>query len=253
MEVTERNSHDESTDTDQHREPRILEETNANWYVLKPDGTTENIPKSPENRLLYEHNLYGLLREGDDILVIDHDDRPRVRLVAGENAVEYTLTVGNGGPLHLGAHMKGGLVNRLVEVYEGDRAVEPLISYYDDVRRDRVRSDVISELAAREPFASAVESSADGWLIHDHLLLTWERDLHHPDTTAYNRRGNTVAEGSSEIAYELRVRNPSNDSDQRQLTVDGTTYRLTDAEMEFVAKATWGLKYAPRLGGAADE
>lgn len=238
----------EPTDTDRD-EPYILEETNANWYVVKPDGSTENIPKSPENRLLYEHNLYSFLRHGNDVLVFNTDsDDTEVRVIASEDASEYDMIVGDGDRLHLGPHLKSDLVNALIEVYDGDeRDPAPLIEMYDDIRSERVREPVINELSAREPFASAVTTSADGWLIHDHLLLTWERDLHHPDTTAYNRRGNTVAEGSSEIAYELRVGEPSSDDADRQLTVNGETYRLTDAEMEFVAKAAWGLKYAPRL------
>lgn len=231
--------------------PEILEENDTYWYVKKPDGTTTSITKSPRNRLLYDYNLYGLLRGGNDIVMFNHGDDtdgPPIRLVASDDAREYQLKVGEAQPIHLGEHLKSDLVDALIDVYEGEeRDVTPLVEFYDAIRKDRVRNKVVDALASRQPFAEVVTSTEDGWLIHDHLLLTWKRDLHHPNTTAYNRRGNTVAEGASEIAYDVEIREPRNSDTDRELTVDGTTYRLTDAEMEFVALAMWGVKYAPRL------
>ena len=45
--------------------PTTLDETDANLLVQHDDGRVEMISLSPMNKLLYDHDLWGLLREGD--------------------------------------------------------------------------------------------------------------------------------------------------------------------------------------------
>lgn len=226
----------------------VIEETGANWLVKTDDGGTEMIGKSKTNRALIEYDLWGLLRDGTEVYQIKaNESRPSVTLIPDDEAMSYTLRVGDYEGIHLGPHMKSELVDALVDSRDNDEGregeAESLISLYDRIRERRVRTEVVSALAEKPPFSANVEGTADGWVIHGYLLLTWERDFHHPDTTTYERSGSTVTEGSSEPAYRIDVGQAS--SKDREVTLNKKDYRLTDAEMEFMAKALWAIANAP--------
>lgn len=221
----------------------IIDNTPANYLVRRDDGTTDTLGKSKQNRLLIEHNLWGLLQDGTEVLSLDVADQPPITVVPSEEAREFTLSVGDYESIHLGPHKKSELVDALIEEEQEARA-ESLVTLFDRIRENRVRTEVIDAFLGQQPFADTVESNADGWLIHDHLLLTWECEFYHPNTTTYERSGSTVEQGSSEPAYEPDINPP--ESDERSVTLNGTDYRLTNAEMEFIARALWGVANAPR-------
>jgi len=224
----------------------ILTESDTNWLIKYPDGRTKPVSKSPHNRLLYEHGLWGLLKGGTDILVLHSDDEARatVRLTPSDDATEFALEVGNGDPIHIGEHNKSKLVEALRVHFEcDDEDARPLVALYESIREDRIREDAMRALAEVPPFAEDVELQADGWLIHDHLLLTWEREFYHPNTTTRTVSGSAVNPASSEPAYQVSVGTPQDVS--RDVTLDGEQYRLTDGEMEFLAKAMFGITEAP--------
>lgn len=222
----------------------IKDTTVSNWLIEFDDGTTDVVPKSKQNTLLIEHNLWGLLQEGTEVMTIDGtDDHPSITLVPSDDAKEFTLRVGDYEALHLGAHHKSRLVNALADGKAEDDVAARLLDLFDDLRNSQVRSRVVTALAERPPFSEHVEDTPGGWLVHDHLLLTWEREFYHPKTTSRNRSGGIVDSGSSERAYNVNV--SLADGHQRQVTLDGTDFRLTDAEMAFVAKALWAITHAP--------
>lgn len=227
--------------------PKLLDKSDANLLVENDDGDIELVPLSPLNRLLFDHDLWGLLRRGDEIVQFPADgDRPTVTVQPDDNAENYTIRIGKYDPLHLGVHQKTRLVDALLEVYEdGDgNDPSPLIRLYDEVREKQVRRHVIEPLADQPPFAGRIEQSDDGWLLNGHLLLTWEREFYHPNTTSRRVVGSSVAPGSTERAYQVRFGSAPSEMD-RELTVDGMSYRLTNAEMEFIARAMWGVTATP--------
>ncbi|AGM10963.1 hypothetical protein M193_gp082 [Halorubrum tailed phage 7] len=227
--------------------PKLLDKNDANLLVENDDGEIELVPLSPLNRLLFDHGLWGLLRRGDEILIFGEcEEHPQVTVQPDDAAENYTIRIGDYDPLHLGVHLKTKLVDALIEVYEeadGDDPT-PIIRLYDNVREGRVRRRVIDGLAEQPPFAGHVEVNGDGWLLNGHLLLTWSRKFYHPDTTSRRVVGSSVAPGSTEKAYQVRFGNAPSEM-ERELTVEGVRYRLTNAEMEFIARAMWGVTVTP--------
>ena len=80
------------------------------------------ISLSPMNKLLYDHDLWGLLREGDEILIIGATDTtPRVEVAPIEDEDNgYNLVVDDLEPLHLGPHHQSRLIDALMDYYESD-------------------------------------------------------------------------------------------------------------------------------------
>lgn len=227
--------------------PEILDNNDTNWLIRRDDGSIENVTKSPLNKLLFQHDLWGLLRDGGEVLTFSGDEEtPTVRVIAGDDAREYTLDLpgSEDGKLHLGEHLKSDLVDVLIDVYENEHDdASRLVELYDDVRENRVREDVLRSFAERPPFAGVIEVVDDGWLIKGYLKLTWEGEFYHPDTSSRTVNSLTGT-GSAQEAYNLRFSSIGNDLD-RTVTLDGTTYRMTEAEMRFLAKGLWAMKDAP--------
>lgn len=224
--------------------PKVLDENGTNWLVQFPDGSTQPVTKSTMNRLLYEHNLWGLLKGGDQMLVIQRDDSPNVEVIPNDDSTEFIIEVGHGDPLHLGQHHKSALIDVLATARTDDGFdPEPVIDFYEQIRGDRIREDLMRELGSKSLFRDAVEVTADGWLIHDHLLLTWESEFYHPDTTTRTVHGSAVSPASSEPAYSMSI--SKSPTENRNVTVNGERYRFTDAEMTFLAKGLWGITKAP--------
>lgn len=230
---------------------RILDETETNWLIEYPNGTIETVTKSAHNRLLYEYDLWGLLKNGSEIVQIEDDtDGTRVTITPNDDSTEFTLQVDDTEPLHIGEHHTADLVEALVDVYDRDEGVEPLVTLFHDIRENRVREEVMQAMGEMAPFEAAVTVQNDGWLIHGHLLLTWDQEFHHPNTTTRTVHGSAVSPGSSEPAYKMNFRSKS--PNNRTITVDGAEYLLTDKEMEFLARALWAITEAPTPNGVAD-
>ena len=227
--------------------PELIDSNDTNLLIETEDGRTELVARSPLNRLLFDHELWGLLRRGDEMLVFGKsEDHPQVLIAPDSNAENYTIKIGDYDNLHLGVHQKTKLVEALAEVYEnnGGEDPTPVIRMYDEIRKEQVRRRVIDSLAEQPPFAGRVEATDDGWLINGHLLLTWEREFFHPGTTSRRVVGSSVAPGSTEKAYRVRFGDAPAEM-EREMTVDGVNYRMTDAEMSFIARAVWGVTVTP--------
>lgn len=225
----------------------ILDDTSANWLVRFDDGHTETVAKSKQNRLLMEHDLWGLLRDGSEVFQAETDDGTEVRLVPVEDAREFILRVGEYEPLHLGAHRKGDVVDALFEGRDPDTAAsssENLMALFDEVREQQVRAEVVEHFEDL-PLFDGVERDSRGWLFNGHLLLTYDGEFYHPEMESKTRSGSIIEADANQEAYELDVTSPP--GGDREVTFNGTTYRLTNAEMEFLAKALWAVENAPEV------
>lgn len=224
---------------------QILDDTSSNWLVRWDDGTTEMVAKSNMNKLLMEHDLWGLLRDGTEILTIPPDGKkPRVTLIPDHGAKSYRLQVADYERITIGPHQKPRLVDVILAGKRSNEVRSRLVDLYDEIRESRVRSVVTSAFAERPPFVDAVEDTADGWLIHGYLLLTWEGDFYHPNTTTYDRGGNVIGEGMSEAAYNVSIAPPAGEN--REIRLNEKDFRLTNSELQFVAKALWAVTSAPK-------
>jgi hypothetical protein len=229
---------------------QILDNNDTNYLVLTDDGSTETKSKASDlNKLLFEHRLFDLLQEGSEMWSSSgYDDNcPAVHIHPDDNAECYTLQIMSGDypKLTLGKHQKTDLVSALAEVYDGDeRSVQPLLTLYDDIRANMIREEALAGFA--DAFGDTVVRQEDGWFIHDHLLLTWDCELHHPRTESRQRSGQQVIGASStKVAYDVNISAIEGEID-RNITHDGTDWRLTDGEVQFLAKVIWAVKNAPR-------
>lgn len=227
--------------------PEVKRRTPANVIVEHDNGEIENVPLSPKNKLLFDKNLWGLLKKGDEILQIDGD--PSVSIIPNDSATEFTIQVEGAQPIHLGADQKQLLVETLEEAYDdtGDGDLDPrkLIDLRDDLMENRVRKEVVDYLAEMPPFSEYVENGniqiiGSGWLFYDELLLTWGREFRHPNTTSKARNGSIISPDAADSAYDVRFSGVMDNT--HSVTIDGEGYRLTSKEMEFMAKALWAMK-----------
>lgn len=214
----------------------VLESNPTNFLVLEA-GEVEAVTRTDTNTLLFDHNLWGVLRDGTDILNLQgNGDEPGVTVTPSENAREFMVAVEDEAPAYLGEHWKSEFVGALRDSYDHeDRSVEPILQLVRNVRETQIDPGEVAPLLNVEPFESAVEERMGGWLIHDHLLLSWEGDFYHPGTTSRTVSGSSVARGSSDSAYDVAfgMRGPG----QTTLGMDTET---------FVSKAAWAVSAAPK-------
>lgn len=225
----------------------VLEENDTNWLVMTPDGSTETKTKNSDlNQLLYGENLWGLLDRGDEVWTCSNPEtaEPTITIIPDDNAECYTIRVGDAPTLTLGANHKTDLVDSMAEMYNeyDGESVVPLIELYESVRANMVREDVLRPFL--DMFPDKVAERDDGWFINGHLLLTYEGEFYHPNNVSRNRSGSIIGEGTSVEAYQVDIDAPAPDLN-RDVTVDGEKYRLTNSEMDFLARAMWGLKKSP--------
>ena len=225
---------------------RVLEENSTNWLVMTPDGSTETKTKSSDlNKLLYGHNLFGLLDRGDEIWTNSGtEDEPKVTIIPGDDEC-YTLRLEDAPDLTLGAHHKTDLIEAMQTMYEENdgESVAPLLRLYDTIRENLLRSEVL------DPFlrllGDKVAGREDGWFINGHLLLTYEGEFYHPSTDSRERSGQSViGAGTNSTAYNVDIAEPKREMN-RNVTLHGDDYRLTDKEVEFLARAMWAVENTP--------
>jgi len=227
--------------------PKLLDSPEANYLIQYDDGDVELVTKSDMNRLVFEHGLWGLLKTGEEIFRLRAEDKkPMMQVIPGEGARSYTIQMGDYDPVHLGPHQKCDLVDAFIEgKSENGNMRESLVRLYDNTRDVSLRKRLINSVAKHEPFASAVEIVDDGWLIHDYLLLTWEREFYHPGTTSKTRSGSIIGDGSTESAYKLSTDQRLGVNSLREIQFEEQSHRLSDDEMDFIVRAMWSIANVP--------
>ena len=225
----------------------VLESNDTNFLVRNEDGSiTTKTRDSDLNKLLFGHNLYGLIEEGSSVWTNSGaESEPEVMVIPDDEAKSYTIRLDNAPDLTLGPHHKTDLIEALASVYEKHdaKSVAPLVSLYDDVRESMVRKEVLEPFS--KAFSDKVEVREDGWFINGHLLLTFEGDFFHPNNTSRTRSGKSVTPHQSQMqAYSVNV-SAANADMKRDITLNGTDYRLTDKEMKFLGRALWAVENTP--------
>jgi hypothetical protein len=219
----------------------VLDETSNNYLVQYPDGRVENVSRSPQNRLLFDVGLWGLLKERDTTWR-GRGDRHAVDIIPHEE--RFTLSVDDNS-IELGPEHEADLVKALAKQYEDEYVdeLEPLIDLYDEVSEGRVRQRHVNRFLVDDVVGNA-DATSRGWLFNDHVLLTYDAKIVHPGTTSRKRQGSLIKENSATDAYDIDIQIPQPRNVQFP---DGTEARLSESEMEFLAKALWLEKHAPRL------
>ena len=225
----------------------VKRRTSANFIVQHDDGNVENIPKSPRNNLLFEHDLWGVLKTGNEILQLDTD--PAITVIPEEGGNEYVIEIAGVQAMRIDSGMKSDFVEALHKVYDNGgnegKNPQPLVDFRNNVMANRVRMEVVDYLGRMPPFSKLVESGSleitdNGWLFHDELLLTWQGEFRHPDTNSTRRSGSIVEPTSSDSAYSVNF-NRRNTGTHR-IEIDGNEYRMTENETDFLTKAVWAAE-----------
>lgn len=222
---------------------RILETRDSHYLVQRDDGSVELVTRTDMNILIYEHNLAGLLKRGDEVINIGDD--PRVQLIPNDDATEFTLRIGD-DEFEVATHHKAALVKALLDAYDtgAEPTTRPLLDFAGQLMDTAVNRNVVDRLADEPPFDTHVEVTENGWLINDHLLLTYDNEFYHPSTTRVDSSGSVVSGGSNKLAYDLRF--DHRPDDHGQIALDSFDYLGdTDDQVEFVARAYWAITYAP--------
>lgn len=220
---------------------KVIESNPTNFLVLE-GGEVESVTRTDTNTLLFDHGLWGLLRDGTDILTLQGtEDEPQVTITPGEDAKAFKLDPDGQDPVYLGEHWKAEFIKKLVATYESDdKSVEPLLNLASHVREMQIDRNEVEALLDVEPFSSAVTEQMGGWLIHDNVLLSWENEFYHPGTTSREIDSGSVARGSSDEAYELEFQ------DQRPDGTFGKIESIDRTVSTFVSKAAWAVQAAPK-------
>lgn len=216
--------------------PEVIEERSGHLLIQTDDGGVDLISLSPFNRLLYDHELFGLLRDQDESLELSSEDWNVTITPLGEQ--EYEVDIEDEMAVKLKPHEKTALVDILVEIFEDGEGEdpEPLVKGVMALRDYDVLPRVVDEVADVSSFDDTVEVQEDGWLIHDYLLLTYHNEFVNTRTDTHSRSGDSVRSVDGGSAYELRF--------QRQSTL-GDSFD-NSREARFIARAKWAVDKAAR-------
>lgn len=241
------------------RDVRIIDETPHSMFVEVRTGegwTQMNKSKNPRNVLMFKHGMYGLVR-GVTEEIYEFDTEKTCR-ISSDDKSSYTLWVGDREPLNTSPDRESQVLEAVKRTVETGEAW-PLENVYQAIRDNQVRHKVINQLLSEAPFSvlrerGTIEADDRGWLIHGHLLLTWEVDLlNDTDDIGYRVDGSGVSRSqSTNSAFELDIDVDSNDMERPVVELDGKEYKFGAQEMRFIATALWVVKNVSPRGAGKD-
>jgi hypothetical protein len=219
---------------------QVIEENSTNWLVATDNGTDIKTKSSDLNKLLYGHDLFGLIDDETEIWTRKAtDEHPRIRITPQGDGI-YALEIGNAPELILGKHHKTKLVEAMAKMYEDrDGDPQPIINLFESIRADMIREEPLAPFLAA--LSSRVEEREDGWFINGHLLLTYENSFYHSENVSRTRSGSVIGTGTTTTAYRLDISADDAKMNRVVETAD-QEYRLTDKEVVFLMKATWAVE-----------
>lgn len=218
-------------------EHEILTETETNW-LIRTDGEVQTVTKSPTNRLLYEHDMKGVINGDETYAAVDGDQQ--VLLTPEDGGWLFTV---DGANVHVGQQHRPDLIDALVEHIE-QGTVAPLTALFEQIRSGMARKEVLTQVMSLPPFDDVCEVQDSGVLFYDHLLLSWDVKFYHPATTTMSRDGTVLGGGTAQQAYQVNIGDPPDEF--QEVTFDGERYVLTDKEMRFLAYSLWAYENAPQ-------
>lgn len=220
--------------------PDILDDRMDHWLVLKDDGTTEMVSKTDRNKLLWEHELFDVFRDREaSVTISDEEDTVTIAPLDDESAAfhivssEYDYTVPE--------NEVDALVEILVEAYEetegDDPKTWPIVDKLRQMLDTEVNPHIVDPLSDAEVFEGAVEVKEAGWLIHEHLLLTYDNEMYNVLTESRTLSGGQAKlAGSKQEAYGVST--PSLRRVEAALPK-----RAHPEDLEFILLATWAIDH----------
>jgi len=230
--------------------PRVLDQRDSHSLVMLDNGETELVPRSPFNRLIYEHGLHDFLVDGSEIISYsgDHYDATLSKNDGDGNG--YTLDLDHDDEafsrsLTIPSREQRKLLDALLDVYASrTHDPQPLADLAAELLDFDVNPEYVNRLAALDVFSDKVELRSDGWLINDHVLLSYDNTFYHPDTNRASRSGEILDDAAELPAYELSFARRPSDSGQTALS-GFAGFGGEEETVEFVSRALWAVTYTP--------
>lgn len=223
---------------------RILDERDNYVYIYDEEANeTELIPWSDLNKAVYKHGLRNLLVDRDSTYTFEKPSGTEVTVEPTErNGINVYLVSHGTAQVVVTPDNKKVLLDALVRLYDSQENGDPDFSILDEMMSEladtAVLPEVVRPLAEQPYFEDAVEVMENGWLIHDHVLLTFDNEFYHPKVTSTTRSGAPV-NGERRLAYELRFE--QQDDGQSELgDFEGIDPKGTKT---FIAMAIWAVEF----------
>ena len=249
------------TENNIENEPEIIQEL-GNMFLVRVDGTTQQVASTPKNELLYKHGLYSLLHAGADaerVVLSDEDDDVYAAVAPTANDSVYNIWFGDPDdhPLQNPPSKANEVLAGVRDALEDPADYSTLKDAYEWVRDNQVRRDIMEKLLPLFPRASVIPNE-EGWVVEGMFLVTWDARVF--------IAGSDLDEGSYRVAggvtktdekREFLSLTPEKDPEEtiengdNIVVIGGEEYELGELELMFLAKVKWLLHYDENLDDEA--
>lgn len=222
-------------------------------------GTGESdqfsVKSTPQNDLLYNRDkyqfqgksLYTILFGDEHSRVIISDD-PYIAVKPGPYRDTYRLWVETDLESVLTPPDRSHeVLQGIVELTDEQNATK-LARIYETIRENQVNREAILALYNNDyiPESDRVEPKADGIVVDEMLLLTWENEFHlYTDT--WSDGAFTPSGNPKEKPGEFREITVQDVPGDRTIEVNGATYEMTEDEHIFMRRLEWMLNWEHHL------
>jgi len=218
----------------------------TSYLVFFPEsGETDMITATPENVLLFEHEMYDFIN-GEELIELS-EDSPELYVASMETT--YIL-IYNGETIEVPPRYNHDFLQGVKTILDTDN-LSKITELYEKVIANQVRKNIINSLDTvfgEEGYRITKEQN--GWLIDDYILVDWMCNIYtkddDPEEGDHVRQGGEVVK--TDKSYELIQLRQSHDVESETVTIGGKEFLLSEKEMMFLAKVEFLLnrrKYHP--------
>jgi len=217
------------------------------FTIIDKHGQPQLIKASPENILLYDPEgklpfdggMYEFL-QGNQAIVLNEDD-PKIMVAPTDNEYCYIVRVRNRTVETTPSQAKRAL--EAIKAATIDKDITEIVQLHDDIVSNQVRRDIVNKLMTTFEETARLKKTGRGWLVDDFYLVNWEASMYtkhnDPNEGDYKRGGGGVTK--TDTLYEFVQLSVNREIEPIEITVAGSTVRLSEREMLFLGKIKWLL------------
>lgn len=235
----------------------------ANMLWIEVDwgnGDTESfsVKATPENSMLFNRNkytfngnsLYSLLFGDAHTRVVISEDNPYLAVKPGPYNDTYRLWVDSPiKPILTYSDQSKDVLRGIVQFAEQENP-SPLVELYENVSESQINRDSIMTLYDEGHLeGDRIEPTADGFVVDDLFLITWEAKLYiYTDTWkdgAFTPQGNSKDKPGQFQKITVNI-----DDDIEFESESGVRYTLGELEQKFIYRLDWICDWEENLDAA---
>lgn len=233
---------------------------NMLWVTIDWGDKEEvfDVKATPENRMLFDRDqftfdgksLYTLLFGDEHSRAVLMDD-PFVAIKPGPYKDTYRVWAGDEVTSVLTPPSKSKEVLQGVVTCTEHDAAGPLRDIYTTIQEEQVNRNALLALLEKDYFSDSdrIEPKADGFVIDDYFLLTWEAEFFIYTETwkegAFTPRGDP-----KEKPGEFREITVQETPETCDMELGGAIYRMNEDEWLFVRRLQWILNWRDNMDDA---